>query len=79
MPRQHGYARSAVRPTCCVAAEERHELVRSARSTQRLRALRQAYALVPSRSGLTLRLGHAPHTATPSAANAAAAIIAVGG
>jgi hypothetical protein len=46
---------------------------------ERLRALRQAYALVPSRSGLTLRLGHARHNTTPSAANAATAIIAVGG
>jgi hypothetical protein len=46
---------------------------------ERLRALRQAYALVPSRSGLTLRLGHMPHIATLIPANAATAIIAVGG
>jgi hypothetical protein len=39
----------------------------------------QAYVLVPSRSGLMACLGHAAHTATPSAANVAIANIAVGG
>jgi hypothetical protein len=45
----------------------------------RPRGPEQAYVLVPSRSGLMACLGHAAHTATPSAANVAIANIAVGG